>query len=130
MQLQLFAKYASNNQPSTSTSTSELLLLLPLLLLLRALPGFLTEEPVGGCTEVQKAWQACTFGDFGQRSSGQHGRVMGCAGLGFGGVRAGGILPVEAAVGHKTVPSAYFRCRGACTSYDPKAMLAAKSSEP
>ena len=43
--------------------------------------------------------------------------VTGCAGVGFGAMRAGGFLPVEAAVGHKTVPGAYFRDRGACTQY-------------
>ena len=32
-----------------------------LLLLLRAFPRFLPEEPVGGYTEVHKAWQAQTF---------------------------------------------------------------------
>ena len=30
----------------------------------------------------------------------------GCAGVGFGAMRAGGFLPVEAAVGHKTVAGA------------------------
>ena len=68
---------------------------------------------------MQKAWQAWTFVDFGQASSSQDGRAEGglaatdCAGVGFGALRAG--EPVEAAVGHKTVASAYFRGRGACT---------------
>ena len=56
-----------------------LLLLLLLLLLLRAFPRFLPEEPVGGYTEVQEAWQAWTFVDFGQKSSGQDGRAEGGA---------------------------------------------------
>ena len=52
--------------------------------------------------------------DFGQKLSGQDGRPGGgeatdCAGVGFGAVRAGGFLPVEAAGGYKTVASAYFR---------------------
>ena len=64
---------------------------------------FLPEEPVGGYTEVQKAWQAWTFVDFGQKSSVQDGRAGGevaatdCACVGFGAIRAGGFLPVEAA---------------------------------
>ena len=65
---------------------------------------------------MQKSWQALTFVDFGQKSSGQHGRrhegvvaVTGCAGVEFGAMRAGGFLPVEAAVGHKTVLGAYLR---------------------
>ena len=76
-------------------------------------------EPVGGHTEVQKAWQAWTFVDFGQASSGQDGRFGGrgeatdCAGVGFGAIRAGGFLPVKAAGGCKTVAGAYFRGRGA-----------------
>ena len=44
---------------------------------------------------MQKAWQAWTFVDFGQKSSGQQGRgpekvvaVTGCAGVGFGAIRA------------------------------------------
>ena len=44
---------------------------------------FLPVEPVGGHTEVQKAWQAWTFVDFGQKMSGQDGRPGGgrCDGL-------------------------------------------------
>ena len=76
---------------------------------------------------MQKAWQALTFVDFGQINFGQDGRARegvvdatDCAGMGFGAMRAGKMLPVEAAVGHKTVAAAYFRGRGACTQYDPK----------
>ena len=36
-------------------------------------------------------------------------RILDCAGVGFGAVRTGGFLPVEAAGGHKTVAGAYFR---------------------
>ena len=71
------------------------------------------------------------------KSSGQHGRghegvvaVTGCACVRFGAVRAGGFLPVEAAGGCKTVASAYFRGRGACTQYDPKVILGAKALDP
>ena len=39
------------------------------------------------------------------------------AGVGFGAMWAGDFLPVEAAVGHKTVAGAYFRGRGAYTQY-------------
>ena len=52
---------------------------------------------------MQKTW---TFVDFGQRSSVQDGRAKGagvaatdCACVGFGAIRAGGFLPVEAAGG-------------------------------
>ena len=63
---------------------------------------------------MQKAWQACTFVDFGQASPGQHGgSTEDFAGVGFGAIRAGGFLPVEAARGCKTVAGAYFRGRGA-----------------
>ena len=47
--------------------------------------------------------------------------------MGFGAIRAGGFLPVEAAGGHKTVAGAYFCGRGACTQYDPKVIVGAKS---
>ena len=83
---------------------------------------------------MQKGWQAWTFVDFGQKSSGQHGRghegvvtVTGCAGVGFGAIRAGGFLPVEAVGSYKTVAGAYFRGRGACTQYDPKVILGTKT---
>ena len=49
-----------------------------------------------------------------------------CAGVGFGAIRAGGFLPVEAAGGCKTVAGAYFRGRGARTQYDLKVILGAK----
>ena len=59
-----------------------LLLRLLLLLLLRAFPRFLPEEPVGGYTEVQKAWQAWTLLDFGPTRSVQDGRGEGVAAMG------------------------------------------------
>ena len=75
--------------------------------------------------------------DFGKDSFGQGGRARegvvdatDCAGVGFGAMRAGDFLPVEAAVGHKTVAGAYFRGRGACTQYDPKVILGAKNPRP
>ena len=79
---------------------------------------------------MQKAWQAWTFVDFGKTSSGQDGRAGGGmrrAGVGFGAFRAKGFLPVEAAGGYKTVAGAYFRSRGACTQYDPKVIVGAKT---
>ena len=87
---------------------------------------------------MQKAWQAWTFVDFGQASSGQDGRAggvggndaMDCAGVGFGAIRAGGFLPVEAAGGNKTVAGAYFCSRGACIQYDPKVIVGAKTLDP
>ena len=51
-----------------------------------------------------------------------------CAGVGFGAIRAGGFLPVEAG-GCKTVASAYFGGRRACTQYDPRVILGAKASD-
>ena len=53
-----------------------------------------------------------------------------CAGVGFGAIRAGGFLPVEAAGGYKTVARAYFRGRGACSQYDTKVIVGAKSLDP
>ena len=53
-----------------------------------------------------------------------------CAGVGCGAIRAGGFLPVEAAGGYKTVASACFRGRGACTPYDPKVIVGAKTLDP
>ena len=53
--------------------------------------------------------------------------VTGCAGVGFGAIRAGGFLPVEAAGVCKTVAGAYFHGRGACTQHDPKVILGAKT---
>ena len=55
------------------------------------------------------------------------GEATDCAGVGFGAIRAGGFLPVKAAAGGKTVAGAYFRGRGACTQYDPKVILGAKT---
>ena len=45
-------------------------------------------------------------------------------------MRAGGFLPMEAAVGHKAVAGACFRGRGACTQYGPKVILGAKTLDP
>ena len=88
-------------------------------------------EPVGGHTEVQKAWQAWTFVDFGQKCLAKTVapgvEATDCAGVGFGAVRAGGFLPVKAAAGGQTVTGAYFRGRGACAQYDPKIILCAKT---
>ena len=89
---------------------------------------------------MQNAWQAWTFVDFGPKRSVQDGRAEGggvggvaatdCAGVGFGAIRAGGFLPVEAAGGYKTVAGAYFRGRGACIQYDPKVIVGAKTLDP
>ena len=51
-----------------------------------------------------------------------------CAGVGFGAILAGGFL--EAAGSYKTVTGACFRGRGACTQYDPKIILCAKTLQP
>ena len=53
-----------------------------------------------------------------------------CAGVGFGAIRAGGFLLVEAAGGYKTVGGAYFRGRGAFIQYDPKVIVGAKTLDP
>ena len=53
-----------------------------------------------------------------------------CGGVGFSAIRATGVLPVEAAGGYKTVAGAYFRGRGACTQYDPKVIVGAKTLDP
>ena len=53
-----------------------------------------------------------------------------CAGVGFGAIRVGGFLSVEAAGGYKTVASVYFGGRGACTQYDPETILGAKTLDP
>ena len=56
--------------------------------------------------------------DFGPKRSGQDGRAGGrgdatdCAGMGFGAIRSGGFLPIQAAGGYKIVAGAYFRGRG------------------
>ena len=75
--------------------------------------------------------------DFGHASSGQDGRAhkrfvdaTDCASVGFGAIWAGGFLPVKAAGGYKTVAGAYFRGLGACTQYDPKVKLGAKTLDP
>ena len=90
-------------------------------------------EPVGGHTEVQKAWHAWTFVDFGQDGrprNGGGGEATDCTGVGFGAIRAGGFLPVEAAGGYKTVAGAHLRVRGACSQYDPKVIVAARTLDP
>ena len=53
-----------------------------------------------------------------------------CAGVGSGAIRAGSLLPVEAAGGYTTVAGAYFRGRGACSQYDPKVIVGAKTLDP
>ena len=53
-----------------------------------------------------------------------------CAGVGFGAIWAGSSMPVKAAGGCKTVAGAYFRGRGACSQYDPKVILGAKTLDP
>ena len=71
-----------------------------------------------------------------KKMSGQDGRPWGggeatdCAGVGLGAIWAGGFLPVEGAGGYKTVAGAYFRGRGACTQYDPKVILGARTLDP
>ena len=81
---------------------------------------------------MQKKWQAWTFVDFGQASSGQDGRAGGgggdatdCTGVGFGAIRVGRFLPLEAARNSKTVACACIR--GACIQYDPKVIVGAKT---
>ena len=65
----------------------------------RAFLRFLHEEPVvGEYTEVQKAWQAWTFMDLGQKNSGQDGRAGGGA-MRRGAILAGGFLHAEVAGG-------------------------------
>ena len=71
---------------------------------------------------MQKAWQAWTCVDLGQKGFGQDGRAgrggdpTDCAGVGFCAIRAGGFLPVNGARGCKTVAGAYFRGRGVAPS--------------
>ena len=60
-----------------------------------------------------------------RRAGGEGGDATDCAGVGFGAIRAGSFLPVKAARGCKTV-----RGRGACTQYDPKVILGAKTLDP
>ena len=64
------------------------------------------------------------------RRSPRGGEATDCAGVGFGAIRAGGVLPVKAAAGGKTVAGAYFHGRGACTQYDPKVIPGAKTLDP
>ena len=53
-----------------------------------------------------------------------------CACMRFGAIRAGGFLPVKAAGSYKTVACAYFRGRGACSQYDPKVIVGARTLDP
>ena len=53
-----------------------------------------------------------------------------CACVGFGAIWAGGFLPVEAAGGWKTLACACCRGRGACSQYDPKDIVGARSLDP
>ena len=79
--------------------------------------------------EVQQAWQAWSFVDFGRgrsRSGREGGDATDCAGVGFGANRAGSFLPLEAAGGYKTVAGG----RGACRQYDPKVIVGAKTLDP
>ena len=64
------------------------------------------------------------------RPGGGGGEASDCASVGFGAIRAGGVLPVEAAGSYKTMVGAYFRGRGACTQYDPKVILGAGTLDP
>ena len=65
-----------------------------------------------------------------RRSRWGEGDATDCAGEGFGAIRAGGFLPVEAAGKCKTVAGAYFRGRGTCTQYDLKVIVGAKTLDP
>ena len=60
-----------------------------------------------------------------RRSGG--GDATNCARVGFGAIRAGGFLPVDAAGSYKTIAGAYFCGRGACIRYDPKVIVGAKT---
>ena len=83
---------------------------------------------------MQKAWQAWTSARQALAKTvalgGGGGDATDCAGGGFGAIRAGGFLPVEAAGGYKTVAGAYFRGRGACIQYDPEVIVGAKTLDP
>ena len=79
---------------------------------------------------MQKAWQAWTFVDFGQKYLAKP--VAPGGGRGDG-LRRRGVWRnsggrFSARGGCKTVAGAYFRGRGACT--DPKATLGAKTLDP
>ena len=54
-------------------------------------------------------------------------KTVALGGGGVGAIRAGGFLLVEAAGGYKTVARLYFRGHGACTQYDPKIIVGAKT---
>ena len=56
--------------------------------------------------------------------------ATGCACVVFGAVRASVFLPAEAAGGYETAACAYFRGRGACSQYDPKVIVGAKTRDP
>ena len=85
---------------------------------------------------MQKTWQAWTFVDFDQKTLSKTVAPRGgfaatdCACVGFGTIRAGGFLPAQAAGGQKTVARAYFRGRGACSQYDPKVIVGARTLDP
>ena len=100
----------------------------------RAFFRFLPEEPVGGYPEVQKAWQAWTFVDFGQKSSVQDGRAGAgggrCDGLRLHGVWRNSGGGFSARGGRWRLACAYFRGRGACSQYDPKVIVGARALDP
>ena len=56
--------------------------------------------------------------------------ATGCACVGFGAVQAHVFCPRRLLEVIITVAGAYFRGRGACTQYDPKIILGAKSLDP
>ena len=85
---------------------------------------------------MQKAWQAWTFVDFGQKSSVQDGRAGGGSlrrtapawGLAQFGREV--FCPWRPLGVKKTVACAYFRGRRACSQYDPKVMVGARTLDP
>ena len=86
---------------------------------------------------MQNAWHAWTFVTLAQKGRSKTVApkaggvaVTDCASLGFGAIRAGGFLPVEAAGGYRPVAGAYFRGRGACIQYDPIVIVGAKTLDP
>ena len=64
------------------------------------------------------------------RWGGGGGRCDGVCRRGFWRNSGGRFSEVEAAGGCKVVTSAYFRGRGACTQYDAKVILGAKTQDP
>ena len=68
--------------------------------------------------------------DFRGLRPGGGGDATDCAGVGFGAFRTGGFLRLEAAGGYKTLAGACFRGRGACTQYDPKVIVGARTLDP